>query len=172
MITEPPLLDALLRGAILAIFALLWINLLIRLQGLRTLSKITNFDFVTTVAFGSLLAGASQASDLGAFLQALAAMLGLILAQAALSITRRRSDKVAHVLGNEPSLIMRDGEFREEALKAANFRREDIIAKLRENNVLRLADVRAVVLETTGDVSVLHGDTQPDAILLRDVRGA
>lgn len=172
MITEPPLLDALLRGAILAVFALLWINILIRLQGLRTLSKITNFDFVTTVAFGSLLAGASQAGDLGGFLQALAAMLGLILAQAALSIIRLRSDKAARVIGNQPCLIMRDGEFRDEALKAANYRREDIIAKLREANVLRMSDVRAVILETTGDVSVLHGDTRPDEILLSDVRGA
>ena len=50
--------------------------------------------------------------------------------------------------------------------------RSDVLAKLREANVLAMTDVRAVVLETTGDISVLHGDAQVDDILLAGVRGA
>lgn len=146
--------------------------MLIRVNGLTTLSKMTNFDFVTTVAFGSLLAGAGQASDWTAFLQTLAAMLGLILAQAATSILRRRSDVAAGVIGNQPCIIMRDGEFDEAALKANDVRREDMIAKLREANVLQMSEVRAAILETTGDVSVLHGSASIDEVLLEDVRGA
>ncbi|MEE4200868.1 DUF421 domain-containing protein [Erythrobacter sp.] len=168
---EPPIADALLRGVILAILALAWLNLLIRVNGLRTLSKMTNFDFVTTVAFGSLLAGAGQASDLSAFVQVLAAMLGLIIAQATTASLRRRSEIFDDVVGNQPCLIMRDGEFNDEGLKANNIRREDMIAKLREANVLDLSRVRAAILETTGDVSVLHGEGQLDDILLQDVRG-
>ncbi|WP_199797892.1 DUF421 domain-containing protein [Erythrobacter sp. KY5] len=146
-------------------------NLLIRLNGLRTLSKMTNFDFVTTVAFGSLLAGAAQVSEWTAFLQTLAAMLGLVLAQAATSFLRRRSETAATMIGNQPCLIMRDGEFDNEALKANSIRREDMIAKLREANVLQLSEVRAAILETTGDVSVLHGNVELDEVLLQDVRG-
>lgn len=168
---EPPIADALIRGAILAVLALGWMNLLIRLNGLRTLSKMTNFDFVTTVAFGSLLAGAGQASEWTAFLQAIAAMLGLILAQAATSFLRRRSETAADMIGNQPCLIMRDGEFDEGALKTNHIRREDMIAKLREANVLQLSEVRAAILETTGDVSVLHGNAEVDEVLLEDVRG-
>ena len=33
---------------------------------------------------------------------------------------------------------------------------DDLKAKLREANVLNLAEVRAVVFESTGDISVLH----------------
>jgi uncharacterized membrane protein YcaP (DUF421 family) len=147
-------------------------NFLIRVNGLRTLSKMTNFDFVTTVAFGSLLAGAAQVSEWTAFLQTLAGMLGLVLAQAATSYLRRRSEMAAGAIGNNPCLIMRDGEFQHDALKANNMRREDMIAKLREANVLQLSEVRAAILETTGDVSVLHGDAELDDVLLKDVRGA
>ncbi|MHA7820176.1 MAG: DUF421 domain-containing protein [Erythrobacter sp.] len=146
-------------------------NLLIRVNGLRTLSKMTNFDFVTTVAFGSLLAGAAQVSEWAALGQALAAMLGLVLAQAATSFLRRRSEGLATAIGNQPCLLMRNGEFDEDALRANQVRREDMIAKLREANVLQLSEVRAAILETTGDVSVLHGEVELDEVLLEDVRG-
>ena len=35
---------------------------------------------------------------------------------------------------------------------------DDIYGKLREANVLDFDQVQAVVLESTGDISVLHGD--------------
>ena len=172
MFLEQPTLDALVRGGILAVLALVWMVALIRINGLQTLSKMTNFDFVTTVAFGSLIAGAAQASEWTGFLQALAAILGLLLAQAFLPFMRKRAEVVTDTLENQPCLIMRNGEFDHEALKAKDVRQDDVIAKLREANVLQLSQVRAAVLEATGDVSVLHGTAELDEILLRDVRGA
>jgi uncharacterized membrane protein YcaP (DUF421 family) len=52
--------------------------------------------------------------------------------------------------------------------------RSELRAKLREANVLEWSQIRAVVLETTGDVSVLHGDeggTPLDPSLLEGVDG-
>ncbi|WP_420433812.1 YetF domain-containing protein [Hyphobacterium sp.] len=48
----------------------------------------------------------------------------------------------------------------------------DLYAKLREANVLEMSAVRAAVLEQTGDVSVLHGDTSLDNAILDGVRSA
>jgi uncharacterized membrane protein YcaP (DUF421 family) len=56
-------------------------------------------------------------------------------------------------------------------LNRARMTVEELNGKLREANVLNYGQVRAVVLETTGDVSVLHGDGDLDPDLLRDVRG-
>ena len=57
-------------------------------------------------------------------------------------------------------------------LHATNMSEEDLMAKLREANVIELSEVKAVILETTGDVSVLHGssDKDVDAILLQNIR--
>ena len=60
---------------------------------------------------------------------------------------------------------MRDGIFDENALRKTRVAKDDLIAKLREANVLAMNRVRAVVLETTGDVSVLHGNELDDALL-------
>ena len=54
---------------------------------------------------------------------------------------------------------MRDGVIDERALKDTRVARSDVIAKLREANALERSAVRYVVLESTGDISVLHGDS-------------
>jgi uncharacterized membrane protein YcaP (DUF421 family) len=156
---------------ILAIVALCWLNLLIRINGLRSLTKMTNFDFVATIALGSLLAGAGQASDWVGFLQPLAAMVGLFIAQYTSARLRKSSDKVEAAMGNSPALLMRDGMMDLAALEAQRVTEADLRAKLREANVLDWSKVRAVVLETTGDISVLHGNAL-DWTLLEGVRGA
>lgn len=165
ILTEPLWLDILLRGVVLAIVALLWVLLLVRILGLRSFSKMTSFDFVMTVAAGSLLAGATQAEKWSQFVQPIAALAGLFLIQWILSKSRRESEAVETALANEPIMLMRDGKTIEQAMERARVTREDLVAKLREANVLDLSEVRAVVLETTGDISVLHGDRLSEQLL-------
>ncbi len=157
MFLDDPLLDAVLKGALLSGLGLAWILLLVRIVGLRSFSKMTNFDFVMTVAMGSLLAGASQSEDWAALLQTLTAMGALFALQFTLSILRQRWDGFDRVVQNTPVLLMKDGVVLHDALRATRVTEEDLIAKLREANALDPAEVRAVILETTGDISVLHG---------------
>ena len=171
MFFENTLADLAARGLLLSAVGLAWIMVLIRIVGLRSLSKMTNFDFVMTVALGSVLAAAVTADKWTVFGQCLLAMVGLFLVQWLVAWARKDSDAFEGAIQNKPVFLMRDGEFCEEALKATRVARSDVIAKLREANVLSLSEVRAVVLETTGDVSVLHGETL-DERLVNDVENA
>ena len=164
MFTDNATLDLLLRTVILGPLTLLWITLVVRGVGLRSFSKMIAVDMVVTIATGSLLAKAAGASDWPAFLQASGAMVMLLLMQALYTSMRRRW-KPVRALENTPTILVKDGEFREAAMAENRISRGDVIAKLREANALHLSEVRAVVLETTGDISVLHGKT-PDAVLL------
>ena len=161
--------DIVIRGFVLAALALTWVTILIRVNGLRTLSKMTNFDFVMTVAMGSVVAGAVQASEWSTFAQAIVGMGGLVLVQFIAARLRSSSELIEQTIQNEPLLIMRDGKILHDALKQARMSESDVIAKLREANALELDQVRAVVLETTGDVSVLHGE-RFDEELLQGIR--
>lgn len=160
-----PHIDTIARAFVLAVMALVWVVILIRINGLRSLSKMTNFDFVMTVALGSLLAGAAQATQWSGFLQALVAMIGLFFAQWSAAKLRKASDLFETAIQNEPVLLMRNGVINEKAMKETRVARSDLIAKLREANVLEIAKVRAVVLEATGDISVLHGDVLDETLL-------
>ncbi|MEP7184393.1 MAG: YetF domain-containing protein [Rhodanobacter sp.] len=150
--------DALVRGAVLSGAGLIWVIILVRLVGTRTLSKMTAFDFLVTLATASLLATAGASESWSGFTQAMAAITTLIAAQYLLSIARRRSDTVRRLMENEPMLLVRDGQFLDHALRQARMSRGDIMAKLREANVGGLEKVSAIVLETTGDISVLTSD--------------
>ena len=171
MFTDQIVIDILLRGALLSAMALCWLIFLVRIIGLRSFSKMASVDFVTTLAVGSLMAGASQATGWAGFLQSLIAMAALMVVQYAHARMRITSDRFESAVENEPRLLMRDGKVLHDALRDARVSPDDLAAKLRAANVLDPAQVRAVVLETTGDVSVLHGDRLDDR-MLNGVRGA
>ncbi len=141
---------------------------LVRLNGLRSLTKMSSIDFVTTVAIGSLLASVVL-SDRPSLGQGAAALVMLFAIQGGFSWLRRRID--VGVLENEPVLLMDGPEILDDNMARTRVTRDDLYAKLREANVLNLDQVRAVVLETTGDVSVLHGqDDDFDPGMLQGLR--
>lgn len=161
--SEP--LDMIVRSLALSSIAVCWVVVVVRIIGLRAFSKMTAFDFVVTVATGSLLAGASQASSWQNFVQPCLAIASLLGVQFAVARVRMKSERFESVVQNSPVLLMRDGEFLQTALNATRVAQDDLIAKLREANVMDLSEVRAVVLETTGDISVLHGSHLHDTLL-------
>ncbi|MBZ6378070.1 DUF421 domain-containing protein [Pacificimonas flava] len=165
MFVADPTLDMVLRGLILTAIGLLWIVLLVRVTGLRSFSKMTNFDFVMTVAVGSTLSAGGTTSDWTGFGQAMTALVALFLVQFVIARIRKSSDSVEDALQNQPAILMRDGRILHEALSATRVTETDLIAKLREANVLHMDEVRAVVLETTGDISVLHGEHLEERLL-------
>ena len=173
MFFEDTTYDLIARGLILTSFAFAYVILLTRIVGLRSFSKMTNFDFVMTVASGTVLAGMGRATDWEGFGQAAVVMFALFAVQFVIAKVRKKSDSFEHTIQNEPVLLMRDGVFLQEALTETRVAESDVIAKMREANVLNLSQVRAVVLETTGDISVMHGDRLEDVVLenVRDISG-
>lgn len=130
---------------------------------------MTSFDFVITVATGSLLATAMVASNWNEYFQAIVAIGALFIVQLLIAKARIKFPGFRQLISNEPILLFMGGEFDEEALRDARVVKEDVWAKLREANALDVSQVQAVVLETTGDISVLHG-SDLDELLLTGVR--
>lgn len=153
------------RGLLLTAVAVLWTVLLVRIVGLRAFSKMTSFDFVVTIATGSLIAQAGTRARWDEYLHALAAIAGLFLIQWLLAKARQDSPAVKAVLTNDPVLLMEHGRFLENAMSETRVSRANLLEKLRAAGVTDMASVRAVVLETTGDISVIRGDDLDDALM-------
>lgn len=165
MFFETQWLDILARGVVLPAVGLIWVTALVRVTGLRSFSKMTSFDFVMTIAMGSLLGGAAMSNTWAAVSQIVIAMAALFAVQVAIAKLRQSSDHIERTIQNQPVILMRDGKIYDAALRNNRVARADLMAKLREANARRLEDIRAVVLETTGDISVLHGDSLEDKLL-------
>lgn len=143
---------------------------LARLHGLRSFAKMAPHDFATTVAIGSVLAGTAMASV--PLFQGMAALVGLFLAQRLYQ--RWRLHGGDRFVDNDPVLLMRGQVVQWQAMHSTGVTVDDLRAKLREANVLHYGQVRAVVLESTGDIAVLHGSDDGqrlDPDLLADVDG-
>lgn len=66
---------------------------------------------------------------------------------------------------NRPMFLFYDGVVLDENLALARVTQAELMSKLREANALDIKEVRAVVLESTGDISVLHGkDVSPELL--------
>lgn len=142
---------------------------LTRVNGLRSFAKMSAFDFATTVAVGTLLSSAI-ATRTPPLLQALAALVMLFAMQYLVARLRLRSSAFRGAVDNAPLLLMRNGEMLRDNMHSARITEVDLRSHLRAANVLGLSDVRAVVLETTGDVNVLRGAGPLDERLLEGVR--
>jgi uncharacterized membrane protein YcaP (DUF421 family) len=82
---------------------------------------------------------------------------------------------VPALVDNPPLLLMAGAQVLHDNLRRARVTEADLRAKLREANVLHPGQVRAVVFESTGDLSVLHGPADGPPLhpaLLAGVRDA
>lgn len=140
--------------------------ILTKIAGLRSFSKLSTFDFAVTVAIGSTVAIVLLMEN-PPLMQGMVGLAFLYALQIVLAMGRRRFSWFEGLIDNQPLLLMEDGEVHEENLRQGKMTRGDLRARLREANVLDPRQVRAVVMETTGDVCVLHG--RPEETLNEDL---
>jgi len=141
-----------------------------RIFGLKSFSKMTGFDFINTIAIGNLFAMSIGTGSPKLLMGAI--IIGVLyIMNYLISLFQFKSDKVQQALDNSPVLLMIGETILEENMKKCKITNDELRGKLREANVIRLSQVKAVILETTGGVSVLHSDAEIDVeeFLLEDV---
>lgn len=161
-------ISELLDIAIVACLVFFLIVVYTRAVGLRSFAKMSAVDFATTIAVGSMIASVmlpSKPSVIGGCF----GILMIYLLQFLSSFMKSRIAIYSRLTENSPALLVRNGKVDKLMLKKVNVSEKDLIGKLREANVFSLSEVTAVVFESTGDVSVLHGSGNLDDYLLSDV---
>ena len=157
--------------AIILTAILIYVTLIIftRIAGKRSFSKMSSFDFAMTVAIGSLMASTILSSSIS-LTEGIIGLAAVYMLQMIAALLRRFKG-FKQAIDNTPLLLMRDAEILHHNLRKARVTEGDLRSKLREANVLALSQVKAVIFETTGDISVLHSDKviKPEEWLLKDV---
>lgn len=145
---------ALLMVALSGLGIYLVLLALTRIAGLRSFSKMSSFDFAITVAMGSLLA-ATILTKSPPLVQGIMGLIVLFGIQYLISRLRRHTGFVARMVDNKPLLLMAGPDVISANLDRARMTEEDLKSKLRLAGVAHPDQVLAVVMESTGDVSVL-----------------
>ena len=145
-------------GRVLLVGPLAYLTLLLMLRasGKRTLSKLNAFDFIVTVALGSVLASTLLSKDV-ALAESVAALAVLIFGQFIITYLSVRSKRFRELVKGGPTLLYHKQHFLESSLKRARVTKEEIRAAVRASGQGSLEQVGAVVLETDGSLSVVGG---------------
>lgn len=143
--------------------------LLTRICGKRSFSKMSSFDFAMTVAVGSIIATTILSSSVK-LIDGIIGVSAVYLLQIAIALARRNK-VIKKIVDNSPLLLMDGEKILDYNLRKARVSEGDLRSKLREANVTQLSQIKAVIFETTGDISVLHkDDDEPMNLwLLKDV---
>lgn len=155
-----PFVDVVILLPLLIIF--------VRLAGLRSFAKMSAHDFVVTVATGSVVAATVLNPQTGWWTGALA-LAALFAGQVILGVCRARIPGLQRLMDNEPLVLMQDGKMDAMAMRVARVSEDDLRQKLRQAGVATRSKAALVVMETTGDVSVMTD--RPDDDVARDVKG-
>ena len=143
---------------------------LTRIIGKRSFSKMSSFDFAMTVAVGSIVATTILSSSVK-MIEGIVGLAVVYLLQISVALARRNKT-VQSLVDNSPLLLMDGDKIIDANLRKARVTESDLRSKLREANVTELSQVKAVIFETTGDISVLHEkDNKPlDLWIMKDVK--
>lgn len=154
--------DDIERVLIIGCLAYAGLVAMLRISGKRTLSQMNAFDFVVTVAFGSILASLIISKD-SSLTQGLAAFGVLILLQFVVTSVSIRSPRAKRLISSEPRLLMRHGQFLDSQMRAARMTEGDVLSAIRQQGVADTSRVVAAVLETDGSVSVVVKNEHDEA---------
>ena len=163
---DSPFLNTIIMGTI----AYITIILMLRISGKRTLAKWNSFDFVITIAFGSILASILLSTK-DSFGTGILGFALLVLFQYILTWIAVRSSWIQKLIKAEPALLLYKGQLQHNILKEERVAEGEVLAALRASGVAAIEDAGAVVLETDGSFSVIPDLSNSTASSLKDVKG-
>lgn len=135
----------------------LFLFVLLRLAGRRTLAQISAFDFLVTVAIGSMLANTALSPSTN-LVRGVVGASSLVAAQLLVAYIRRRFPRTQRVLDFAPKVVARDGEIEtSEGVWGPQLTRDDIMGMLRQQGIFDLNEVEVVILEPGGGLSIVRG---------------
>ena len=142
------------RVILVSVAAYAAVVIFIRISGKRTLTQLNAFDFIVTVALGSTLATILLSSDVS-YLEGVTALLALVVLQIIVAFATSRLPRVRALTTSAPTLLVWQGRFDDTALKRQRVSRADVEQAVRRSGEGDLTQVAAVVLESSGHISVI-----------------
>ena len=144
-------MDAILRGFIIYLFLLV----LFRIAGRRTLGQMTNFDFVLLLIISEATQNAMIGNDFSVT-NGILVILSLVGLDIGLSILKQRFPILNRHMDGLPLVLVDRGRPLQELMRKTRVDEQDILFSAREKHGLeRMEQIKYAVLETNGGISII-----------------
>lgn len=141
-----------------------------RLMGQRMLMKLTGFDMLLVIVLGAVM-GRAMMGYTPTFGTAVIVLVVLTVLELAFGRLSGRP-RLSRMINNRAVCLVAGGRFVTHEMKRAHITRTEVLSELRKKGVHSLDEVAAVILERTGDMSVLRAGTPIDPQMIVGVRSA
>ncbi|WP_456312062.1 DUF421 domain-containing protein [Pseudomonas shirazensis] len=149
------------------VIAFITLFLFLRISGKRTLAKLNAFDFVVTVALGSTLSYMMLA--IVPLAEGAVVLVLIIILQYFFAWSARSSKKMERIINAVPSFIYYDGKFIEKSMKKEAITKGEILSTIRNSGIDQIEDVKAVVMELNGQMTVVRKSNGNGSSSLDDI---
>jgi uncharacterized membrane protein YcaP (DUF421 family) len=142
--------------------------LALRVGERRTLAQWTIIDFATAVAMGAII-GRTAIAGTQSYLTGAVAVCTLVVIHRAASLLRLRP-LLAKVFDHRIRVLVADGELRRGELRKCGLTDGDLFTQLRQRGVFAIEDVRYVLYEPKGSITVVRREVPAEPVpeLVRD----
>ncbi len=137
----------------------------LRLGERRTLAQWTIIDFATAVAIGAIV-GRTAIAEGQPYLSGAVALVTLIVVHRLASQLRFRP-LLGKLADHRVRVLVADGQVRRDQLRLCGLTDNDLYAQLRQRDVYDLSEVRYVLYESKGDLTVVPKSAGPVPELVR-----
>lgn len=146
--------DRVLSITVSSVVFYLFVVLLVRVMGKRVTAQMNSFDWIITVAVGSLVASGILLEDVS-LADAAVAIVALSLCQWAMTWMSIKSAYFSDIVKPVPRLLVHRGEYLESAMRAERVTKSEVNVALRAEGFTDVADANWVILEANGQLTVV-----------------
>ena len=144
-------MESVIRGVVVYLFLLL----VLRIAGKRTLAETSNFELVVLLIISETTQQAMIDSD-HSMTNAALVIITLLGTSIALALIKERYPAVERVLGGSAVVLIENGHLQWDRLKATRIGPDEILKAARMNHGLeRLEQIKYAILEAGGGISII-----------------
>lgn len=153
-----------------AVVIYLVLLLLLRLFGARVLSGLTGFDIVVSITLGAV-AGRVIIGHPPTLSAGIIGLVTLLCCEAIFGLVRSNI-RLHRSLNTQPTVVLAHGQPQQDLMRKTHVTLKDIMSSIRRASITNLKQVRCIILEPSGVLSVLGYDSVLDPDVLHGVVGA
>lgn len=160
--------ESIFRSAVVTILAFIGIVVLLRIYGKRTLSKMHAFEFIITIALGSVLSTTALNKNV-ALVDGILVFFLLMFMQFAITWLFIRIKTIREVVTNQPTLLLYKGEINQANMKKERITMEELYAVARKKGFEKLEDIDMIIFENNGKLNVIPKISSKEVETMKNV---
>ncbi len=150
------MLEILLKSTIIYFLLLI----VIKFMGKREIGQLSVFDFTVLLIISDILVSGIDKSK--EFIYHILGIILISIIQKLLAFLLLKVTSIRSLLDGKQSIIILNGVLKVKEMKKQNYNVDDLIIQLRLKNVASLSEVKHMILETNGDISVFKYEKEEE----------